>query len=275
MIIDISSIDYDIRSDASSCIVSKASRIHNFGKRSDFSGKPPKGWVRIGESETYINAKIILKAIRMYDAALALLDEKDGNAHFLLNLQAIEYKNIGLHKESNDNYIKIIEYSKITDENGQSSVSKSYLDLAIRSVAEYEKIKDKINNQKNELVSDEEDLEDNSIEDDAIDFATEFVEKIAAWDFDSAFEMLHDTLKSELTPTRLKKTYREMVKSKDLTSTSIMFGAAMDDWPNKADSDLKWCYLSVSNNDDNEAIAVVVSKVQDKMVIRQIEWGRP
>ena len=276
MIIDIAAIDYAIRFEAASCILSKARRICDSGKKNGILGKIPQGWVKSGDgSNTYINAKTILKGIKMYDAALALLDERDGNAHCLLNWQAIEYRTIGMDRESRDNYLKIIEYAKIIDENGQSVVSKPYLDLALQYVTEYDRTTSSAHHQDDEFPEDIGSVGDDDPKDDAIGFALEFAEQVAAGNFDVAFEMLHDTIKGELSPGKIENLYRQMVTSPDIAATSIVFENAIDEWPQKEANDLKWCYLSVTNGEDCEAIAVIVTKVQDKMLIREIEWGRP
>jgi hypothetical protein len=48
------------------------------------------------------------------------------------------------------------------------------------------------------------------------------------------------------------------------------------DWPTREVADIGWVYVSIASTAGyGEAVAVVVADEDDRVVIRDIEWGRP
>jgi hypothetical protein len=119
-------------------------------------------------------------------------------------------------------------------------------------------------------------------------FAQDFAKALARGDFKSAYEMQSNKLKSSVTENNLKTSYDEMTSYADDESDDGQGAVAhaiqipetsvdntMTEWPNKLKDDLGWVYVSITADNFNEAVSVVVSKENGNFVIREVEWGRP
>jgi hypothetical protein len=47
------------------------------------------------------------------------------------------------------------------------------------------------------------------------------------------------------------------------------------DWPAKQAGDVGWAYVTVLGEECIEAVTVFVAEQGEKLVIRDVEWGRP
>jgi hypothetical protein len=108
------------------------------------------------------------------------------------------------------------------------------------------------------------------------DIALEFARSLATGRFESAHELLSQSLSASLTPKDLEREYQAMVAYTSTPGTAIEVLSTMDDWPTKEIEDIGWVYVSISDGESwGEAVTVVVSEENDRSVIRDIEWGRP
>jgi hypothetical protein len=105
--------------------------------------------------------------------------------------------------------------------------------------------------------------------------ALDFARAIASDDAASAHALLSSQLQSERTPEKLAAEYKEMVGYGSGAPTTIQVMTTMDKWPDKQPADLEWVYVALANDTYSEAVTVVVSQEQSRLVIRSIEWGRP
>ncbi len=108
----------------------------------------------------------------------------------------------------------------------------------------------------------------------AIEFASALVEK----DFTRAKALLTPELRQELTSEALRaRLYGMFRRYSEGEPRSIHFDekGQRDDWPGKQRGDIGWAYVSIEGDDFVEAVAVVVSAVGDRHLIREVKWGRP
>lgn len=105
--------------------------------------------------------------------------------------------------------------------------------------------------------------------------ALDFAKAIAAGDRARAHGLLSSELQSSLTPEKLAADYKEMVGYGSGAPTTIEVMTTMDTWPEKRPADREWVYVAIANNTCSEAVTVVVSEEQSRLVVRSIEWGRP
>jgi len=105
--------------------------------------------------------------------------------------------------------------------------------------------------------------------------ALEFARAMASDDAASAHALLSSHLKSVRTPEQLAAEYKEMVAYGSGAPTTIQVMTTMDVWPDKQPSDVEWVYVALANDTYSEAVTVVVSQEESRLVIRSVEWGRP
>jgi hypothetical protein len=105
--------------------------------------------------------------------------------------------------------------------------------------------------------------------------ALEFAKALASGDTARAHGFLSSTLRTAMTPEKLATDYREMVAYGSGAPTIIEVVTTMDAWPDKKPADAEWVYVAIANDTYSEAVTVVVSQEQSRLVIRSIEWGRP
>ncbi len=105
--------------------------------------------------------------------------------------------------------------------------------------------------------------------------ALDFARAIASDDAAGAHALLSSHLQSVRTPEKLAAEYKEMVAYGSGAPTTVQVMTTLDTWPDKQPSDLEWVYVALANDTYSEAVTVVVSQEQSRLVIRSIEWGRP
>jgi hypothetical protein len=107
----------------------------------------------------------------------------------------------------------------------------------------------------------------------AVDFATALV----AGQFARASEMLTPALRREMTPHMLQEALNGMCAYSPGKPKRIHFDPqhSMENWPDKQPDDVGLTYVSISGDDFNEAVTVIVANVGGRHLIREIEWGRP
>jgi hypothetical protein len=108
-----------------------------------------------------------------------------------------------------------------------------------------------------------------------IQLAHRFATALSRGSFDSAQALLSADLQKECPAAKLKKEYQEMIAYGGGPVTSVDVVTTMDRWPDKRPDDAGWVYVSLSGEGFGEAVAVVVARERDRLVIRSLEWGRP
>jgi len=74
----------------------------------------------------------------------------------------------------------------------------------------------------------------------------------------------------------LKGDWKRMTKGASPTDLGIVLEQHILDWPTRKDEEIGWCYLSVSTEEVNEAITLVVGRTPyNGYWITELEFGRP
>jgi hypothetical protein len=108
--------------------------------------------------------------------------------------------------------------------------------------------------------------------------AREFAERLARWDFVAADAMLTGPAQPRGGAEDLRTAYLRMTQRKDdggepdPVEVTVMDTMPAND--GNAD-DLGWVYVSISGENFNEAVIVIVTRVAGQPRIRSLAWGRP
>jgi hypothetical protein len=108
--------------------------------------------------------------------------------------------------------------------------------------------------------------------------AREFAERLARWDFTAADAMLTGAAQPGGGAEDLRTAYLRMTQREDdggePDPVEVM---SMDTLPaNDGDAnDLGWVYVAISGENFNEAVSVIVTRVNGQPRIRELTWGRP
>jgi hypothetical protein len=108
----------------------------------------------------------------------------------------------------------------------------------------------------------------------AVEFAASLVEE--RWD--DAHRVLTPSLRKQYSPERLKECLSRMYNGYAAGPAKRVFfdpEFSMEEWPAKQERDVGWAYVSVEGDDFLEAVTVVVAQDDSRLLIRDIEWGRP
>jgi hypothetical protein len=122
----------------------------------------------------------------------------------------------------------------------------------------------------------------------AADIALSFARALVAREFERANAMLSEELNLSFPPERLKRELEEMINYAGDENTwpnyvQVVTGGDISDmvkWLRKKPSDFGWAYVAIGGNYSvggvyNEAVSVTVAQEGERLVISEIEWGRP
>jgi hypothetical protein len=112
--------------------------------------------------------------------------------------------------------------------------------------------------------------------------ALAFAQSLASGQFEKAHDLLAPQLLGDYPPSRLQAEYEQMFSYAGKTKADdVRVINTMQSWPKKQPNDIGWAYVSISGPDTvhggvwSEAVSVVVTDVGGKLLVREIEWGRP
>jgi hypothetical protein len=105
--------------------------------------------------------------------------------------------------------------------------------------------------------------------------AVSFAEALVRGNFKKARDLLCDSFKSSITEKNLAQSFQNMISYGQSRVDDVDIGQTLDDWPAKKAGDVGWVYVTLSGSHFSEAIAVTICAERSKLVIRDIEWGRP
>jgi hypothetical protein len=106
------------------------------------------------------------------------------------------------------------------------------------------------------------------------ELALTFAKSLVAGDYESANKMLSASLREELSLTKLKQTYEEMVNYFE-TPPNPEYTELIDGVWRDEDSDIGWAYISICCDGELEAVSVTMTQESEDIVILKIDWGRP
>lgn len=107
--------------------------------------------------------------------------------------------------------------------------------------------------------------------------ALEFARALVNGEFEQAYALLAESIKTDYSPASLQQTYQDMVSYFLTPPDEVSVAAFMDDWqyPAKQAPDIGWAYVSIHSDSEAEAVTVIVCQEQEHYAIRSIEWYRP
>lgn len=103
----------------------------------------------------------------------------------------------------------------------------------------------------------------------------EFASALVAENFVQASQLLSTAAKKEWSAAKLELTYSNMIEYFENSPNFIQVMNTLEAWPAKQPGDIGWAYVAISGESESEAVAVIVCSENGKMLIRDIEWGRP
>ncbi len=110
-------------------------------------------------------------------------------------------------------------------------------------------------------------LQENSAE----KFALLFAQDLVAGKYETAHQMLTVDLRSQVSPEELKEKYESMIEYWDGQPASCTDANVISTLPEGEIT----VYVAIFNDCNGEAVVVVVIEVDDQLLIKEIEWGRP
>ena len=106
--------------------------------------------------------------------------------------------------------------------------------------------------------------------------ALEFARALSVGRFDEAHKHLSSELGQQLPVPKLREAYEGMVSyGQPGKADVVQVMEAMDYWPAKKAGDVGWAYVAIAGDSFSEGLAIVVADEGGRLVIRDIEWGRP
>jgi hypothetical protein len=102
-----------------------------------------------------------------------------------------------------------------------------------------------------------------------------FARALAARQFEQAHQLLSTSLASRYSVEKLRSEYEGMVSYGNGPATVVEVVTVMDDWPARQAGDVGWAYVAIVGDDFSEAVTVTVAEESGKLVIRDVQWGRP
>jgi hypothetical protein len=114
----------------------------------------------------------------------------------------------------------------------------------------------------------------------AADIALTFARALVAKQYETAHAMLATDLKPLCPPEVLKKELEAMIRysgDEDAWPTAVqdVTGSDVSEWTGKKPHDFGWAYVAIDGVGYCEAVAVTVAEEGERLVIREIQWGRP
>ena len=110
------------------------------------------------------------------------------------------------------------------------------------------------------------------------EIAIAFARALVDGDFARAASLLTPGLCREYTEEIMREKFNAMFRNYAKGEPrSIHFEEQfqLENWPAKQPGDIGWAYVGIDGDDFVEAVSVVISEVDGKNLIREIEWGRP
>ena len=102
-----------------------------------------------------------------------------------------------------------------------------------------------------------------------------FAQALTAGEFPRAHGLLSAKLRAQIAARELEAKFKEMIAYGDGPVTLVQVMNVLDNWPAKQPGDLGWAYVALAGDSYSEAVTVVVAREGERLVVRDIEWGRP
>jgi hypothetical protein len=93
--------------------------------------------------------------------------------------------------------------------------------------------------------------------------------------FVAARNMLTPNLKRKYSAPELKGRMASMIAYANEPIDNFEVVGMMENWPTKKARDAGWVYVALLGNGFSEAVTIIIARQASKLLIRDIEWGRP
>ncbi len=107
--------------------------------------------------------------------------------------------------------------------------------------------------------------------------AQQFGDCIVRNDYTSAWSLLTMQLQSSTSPEAIENAVITMTAhaTGGIVTAQVMDDCVLADWPGKQARDLAVVYVALNGDCFSEAVSLTLAEVGDKILIRNLEWGRP
>ncbi len=248
--VNLNTLPYKHRSNGASLLIAKANRLYDMNNAQGAKGDP----------------KALMSALAYYDMALVLMKPYDPNYSTVVNWKCNVLRALEQFEEAVTWYREIVRISDETDGKGMRNATAL---LAERMISAYD---GRSNAPLPASIGDEPDFD----EPPHCMYAQEFCALLAQRKLTKAYACLSPALKERVSMDTLKGDWKRMTKGASPTDLGIVLEQHILDWPTRKDEEIGWCYLSVSTEEVNEAITLVVGRTPyNGYWITELEFGRP
>ncbi|MBS0262256.1 MAG: hypothetical protein JSS02_09925 [Planctomycetes bacterium] len=107
--------------------------------------------------------------------------------------------------------------------------------------------------------------------------AEQFGQFIAQGDFASAHSLLTASARAAHSPADLQQAVERMIAKGEgpITEVTLVSECILDDWPSKQADDVGYVYVALDGKGFCEAVTVTLTREDDQIRIRTLQWGRP
>jgi hypothetical protein len=103
--------------------------------------------------------------------------------------------------------------------------------------------------------------------------ALHFTQALCQRDYAAAYDMTSRDYREQFSAEKLQSAFEGCVPP-DWELGELEVGQTLEAWPDKQPHDVGWAYVSIGGDIYSEAVTVV-ARENGRLVIRQVEFGRP
>ncbi len=232
--IDLGSIPYKHRFNGASLLISKANRLAGLGTIDQQDDK-----------------RKLVAAIAYYDMALVLMKPFDPNYLTVMNWKCNVLRSLGQYEDAVNWYKEIVRISGETNGKVHRDATAELAEEMIQTYA----------GRKNEpLVIGNADAAAFDDPPHSCMCAEAFCVLLSEGKFKKAHLYLSPALKETFTLPKLIAEWQQMTKKARSEEIGLVLGEHMFDWPRRKSEEIGWCYFSISGEEFNEGVTVVIGR---------------
>jgi hypothetical protein len=110
---------------------------------------------------------------------------------------------------------------------------------------------------------------------DASSVALHFTIALSRRDYAGAYVMTSSDYQRSTSLAEMQAAFEAIVPTDWPTVGPVEVGHTMDTWPDKQPADVGWVYVGIGGDVYSEAVTVIVTREDNTLKIRSVEWGRP
>jgi len=248
--VDLNSIPYTHRFSAASLLVAKANRLSGL----------------LNPESPSVEPRALVAAVAYYKMALLLSRRFDPNYSTVANWLCIALVALKQYQDATDWYQQIV---RISDEIDGKAKRNATAALALDMISRYSGLP---NERRPELLEGSDSFNDPPYCVHAEGLCTLLAER----KFKKAYEYLAPSLQQAISLAKFKDGWLGMVGRARAEDIDIILQQQMLEWPTRKQDEIGWCHFSISGQDFNEAVSVVVARTPyNGYWITELEFGRP